>query len=458
MFYLGDTMIRKKSDPIERSMELALKPGSFIDYGGSWGFVNGLEKVKEEIDSLIKTEPNRAVQLLETFIAGCYEKAEEIDGSDGSFGMFVESLFCTWIKARQGAKSDPHETVKQLLSWMDNDNYGFCYRIERNAVKAFDKAGLRAFAEIARNEFTTELDQEKKRESTEKNALNSPRLRRLSNVLRSIYAEQRDADQYLAIAEEMGLTPHDCEVIAKILQTRRKPQEALAWVERGLVLKEDNRFCGDGSSYSLPELKRHLLKSLGKETDALDSAWNEFKEHSSKDSYKILMKYVPKATRPDWYQKVLEIAKEADLSAAIELYVELKEWDKLAELIGKTKPAALEDLSHYTTEPAAKKLENLHPDAAAKLYQALGLRILNAKKSKYYDAALDNFERGRKCFKKAGLENEWESLVCTIRKDHSRKTGFMSAFEALAIQGTVPRQPSFLDRAKQRRAQYFSKN
>src|SRR5437867_1037379 len=99
-------MPRKKPDPIERFMEAALDPGSFIAYRRSSDFVADLEEVKEQIERLVKTQPRRAVGLCETFIAACYEKANEIDDSGGSFGMFVEDLFCLWIKARQGAKAD----------------------------------------------------------------------------------------------------------------------------------------------------------------------------------------------------------------------------------------------------------------------------------------------------------------------------------------------------------------
>ena len=36
------------------------------------------------------------------------------------------------------------------------------------------------------------------------------------------------------------------------------------------------------------------------------------------------------------------------------------------------------------------------------------MRIVNAKKSKYYDAALSNFEGAERCFERAGLVIEWE--------------------------------------------------
>jgi uncharacterized Zn finger protein len=78
------------------------------------------------------------------------------------------------------------------------------------------------------------------------------------------------------------------------------------------------------------------------------------------------------------------------------------------------------------------------------------MRIINAGKSKYYTAALSNFQRAKRCFERAGLTAEWEATVAQVRTDHRRKSGFMSGFENL-IAGAAPREePSFLQRAKAR--------
>jgi len=53
------------------------------------------------IAALVRSSPSRAVTLYETFLAGCYEKAEELDDSSGSFGSFVGSLFCGWATGDQ---------------------------------------------------------------------------------------------------------------------------------------------------------------------------------------------------------------------------------------------------------------------------------------------------------------------------------------------------------------------
>jgi hypothetical protein len=98
-------------DPIERQMELAFRPGAFISDGASHSFVSGLEEVVAGIRKLAGAEPARAAALYETFLAGCHEKADEVDDSSGSFGEFAGSLMCAWAEARQASGANPEDTV-----------------------------------------------------------------------------------------------------------------------------------------------------------------------------------------------------------------------------------------------------------------------------------------------------------------------------------------------------------
>lgn len=78
------------------------------------------------------------------------------------------------------------------------------------------------------------------------------------------------------------------------------------------------------------------------------------------------------------------------------------------------------------------------------------MRIVNAKKSKYYGAALSNFERARCCFEKAGLTAEWQRVVEKVRCEHHRKTRFMAGFEEIVAGSGPSKKPSFLERARER--------
>lgn len=435
---------RRNIDSMERAIEAALCPGSFISWNAAGSFVDDVQDVADNIGEIIEREPKRAVRLFETFIAACHEKADEIDDSSGDFGMLVKDLFRCWIKARQAAKDDPDRTANFLLSWMENDTYGFCYNLDHEAVKVLDKKGLDAFVHQVRSKFElTPIENNKEKRFPGYSH------RRWGDVLKTLLAAQRNVDAYIELCEQTELEIKDCIAVAKIYKGRRRNKDALSWVERGLeIARSGSRKSYE--EYELRELKRALLSKLGRPEDALQSAWSEFEAHPNIFTYKELVRYVPTKEKAAWRQKAMAASEKGDLSSQIELWLKEKENDRLISRLRRATDKELEDLSHYRTEPLACKLERSHPDISARLYRALSIRIVNAGKSKYYDAALGNIEHAKKCYVKAGLEADWQVVVADIRNRHFRKMGFMPGFEDI-VAGT-PRhvEVPFLVRAKAR--------
>lgn len=222
----------------------------------------------------------QAVASYETFLAGCYEKAEEIDDSSGCFGDFVGKLHCAWIKAGQAAGADPNDIATQLVAWMEADPYGFCHDLERDAAKVLNTVGLAALIKHVRERFDVA--------GTTKGAPDgsSPRdaayaRRRWGEALRTLYLAQKHVEAYLALAKETGLTPADCHALATMLVPRRKTEDALAWVERGIKLAKQVPNSST-AGYELSKLKRVLLAKQGRSGEALDAAWGEYREHPDK--------------------------------------------------------------------------------------------------------------------------------------------------------------------------------
>lgn len=435
---------QKQIDPLEQAIEAALSPGSFIPYKAAWSFVDDVQDVANDIEKIIKKEPERAAHLFETFIAACHEKAEEIDDSSGNFGMLVDDLFRGWIKARQAGSADPDETANSLVAWMEDDPYGFCHDLDREAVNVLNKKGLDAFVRQIRSKFQTALTQEDKKKHFPGYAR-----RRWGGALKTLLAGQRNVDAYIALCEQTELGAKDCKAIAEMYRGRRRPEDALSWVERGLEIAQSDSRRSYGE-HDLQEMKRALLAKLDRPGDALQSAWSEFEAHPSTFTYKELIRYVPAKEKNAWHQKAMETSEKADLSSQIELWLEKKESDRLVSRLRSATNEELENLSHYRTEPLARKLERSHPDIAARVYRALCFRIVNAGKSKYYDAALDNIEHAKKCYAKAGLDTDWQAVVAEVRKRHFRKKGFMSGFEDIVSDAPKTIEPPFLERAKQR--------
>ena len=435
---------RKQIDPLEQAIEAALSPGSFIAYNAAWSFVDDVQKVANDIEKIVKKEPERAAHLFETFIAACHEKADEIDDSSGSFGMLVDNLFRGWIKARQAAKADWEETAKSLVAWMEDDPYGFCHNLDREAVKVLDKKGLEAFAGQIRAKFESALT-----EGDEEKRFPEYARRRWGGALKTLLAAQRNVDAYVALCEQTELEAEDCKAIAAMYRSRRRPADALSWVERGLdIAKSDTR--RSHGAHELREMKRALLAKLGRLGEALRSAWSEFEKHPSTFKYKELMRYVPAKEEKAWHQKAMETSEKGDLSSQTELWLEKKESDRLVSRLRRATDEELEELSHYRTEPLARKLGRSQPDIAARVYRALCMRIVNAGKSKYYDAALENIEHAKKCYTKAGLDADWEAVVANVRERHFRKKGFMAGFEEIVSGAPKRVEPPFLERAKAR--------
>jgi uncharacterized Zn finger protein len=426
----------KRRDPIELQIELALGPGVFIRDRACYSFVSSLEGVVAEINALLASDAARAAVLYETFLAGCREKAEELDDSSGSFNMFAKGMICRWVKARQQSGSDADETAATLLAWMDDDPYAFCYEVEGQLSEALDGRGQEAFDRVIRARY----------EATP--ATEGYDRRRWSGVLRAIYLARRDATAYHNLAEQSGLTPKDCFALATMVRSR-KPALALDWVERGIQLDGTAPF-GYRAGYELGQLRLELLAKLGRQDEAIEIAWAEFREHPSNCGFDDLMKMVPKAQRAAWREKALDAAQGADLHSVMDLLTETKESERLAELVRGVTDVDLENISHYATEAAGVMLDKSHPELAARLWCAQAFRIVDAGKSKYYDIALRNLDRARRCWLRAGGEREWAATVRQIRAEHFRKRGFMSAFERMAGGEKAESPPSFLERAKDR--------
>ncbi|HRY52173.1 MAG TPA: hypothetical protein P5186_29445 [Candidatus Paceibacterota bacterium] len=440
-------MNNDREDPLVGEIRYELMPGRFVKWDEVSRIVLNLDRVCEKVEALVRAgEAERAVTLYEVFLAGVYDKIEEAD-DECDLAMLFHRLVCGWIQARQAAGNSAEETVRQLLNWMKNDNYGFCNDIEKDVVKALDARGRRLFI----GHFHSRVERAMAAQATgPAKAIfeydNSLRLPAMS--LKDIFESLGDVSAYSSLCERLGLSPRDCEHLAQMEMSRKHWAKALEWVEKGQTLKPARNWHNE-DSHSLEQLKPEILRHLGRKEDALAMVWGGFEKNPNAFAYEQLMHYAPKAQKTVWRQRAMAVAEKADLGNFIPLCVKAKEWDRLAQRIHSAKPAELEALSHYSTEPAAKGLAKKDALAAAKLYRALGLRIVNAGKSKYYGEALAHLAKARDLYNGSGQTSEWSAVVEFVRTAHSRKTGFLTSF-ATIISGKPVRSPSYAEEAQVR--------
>jgi hypothetical protein len=440
-------MNKDREDPLVGEIRYELMPGRFVKWDEVSRLVLNLDRVCEKVEALVRAgEAERAVTLYEVFLAGVYDKIEEAD-DECDLAKLFHRLVCGWIQARQAAGNSAEETVRQLLNWMKNDNYGFCNDIEKDVVKALDARGRRLFI----GHFQSRVERVMAALATgPAKAIfeydNSLRLPAMS--LKDIFESLGDVSAYSSLCERLGLSPRDCEHLAQMEVSRKHWARALEWVEKGLALKAMRNWHNEDSS-SLEHLKPEILRKLGRKDDALALAWGDFQENPTEFAYEQLMRYVPKVKKDEWRERAMAVANKADLDNFISLCVKAKEWNRLVQRIQEAESAELEALSHYCTEPAAQGLAKKDPLAAAKLYRALGMRVVNAGKSKYYREALEHLAKARDLYCSAGQTAEWSAVVESVRTVHSRKSGFISSFEKV-VSGNSKRSPSYAEEAQSR--------
>jgi hypothetical protein len=73
------------------------------------------------------------------------------------------------------------------------------------------------------------------------------------------------------------------------------------------------------------------------------------------------------------------------------------------------------------TEPAAACLAKTHPEVATRAFQALGTRILKAKKSKYYAAALSHLKMPDTATGGPAWITSGDAEVAEVRQAHHRR-------------------------------------
>ena len=436
-------------DPrLERRIEAAFCPGEFVSAQDSFDLVEALESVRKSIAALLPREAKRAAALCETFLAGCAAKADEVDDLHGNFGTSPRASFATGCEPG-GRMADAAQTVQTLLRWKAKDEHSFFCGIERQLAETFNRVERAAFTGAIRVKFDEEL---KKAGGT-----GGPRphydapypLREATDMLKTIYEAAKDAAAYVDLCHVMGVSPKDCERIAKILQSRGKLGQALEWVEKGLHLESQQKWPNQDAS-GLGGVKRELLKGLGRHQEALQQTWEEFRSHPGEYSYVDLMGCVPAADRTTWHEKAMEAAETAALGSCVELYTKARELNRLAARVSRSKDEELRGIYYSRAIDAAKKLAKEHPAEAAALYRGQAIHILDSKKSELYRSAVKYFSEARRCYEAAGQGEKWRGLVKSVLQEHSRKQSFLAKFQPLASGEKPVREPSFLTRAKRR--------
>lgn len=324
-----------------------------------------------------------------------------------------------WLRCLNGlgeSRFDPGRIARHLVRWLEY--------FELFLRKDLVVSGL---PEVVKTPFIEELetfidcdDGDYRRASTERGSLRLlTELRRERGELELLWKrfslEALDGDTVDALAEWWG--------------------EKGDWNQAIEVVEVWLRWAESSSSYvntrRVHKRRRQLLAQSGRSGEVLDELWKSFEDHPTTDKLEEILELTPEARHDELRQRAVAAVSD-DARMLINIAAKWEPFDSLARCIEETDIDRLTDVSSWKLQDAAPNLESEWPEAAVKVYTALGWRHVDRGKSKYYHLSLEAFEEARDLYRELDREDDWRQVVEDVTAEHGRKYSFMPGFREIS--------------------------
>ena len=159
------------------------------------------------------------------------------------------------------------------------------------------------------------------------------------------------------------------------------------------------------------------------------------------------MRYVPRGEKTAWQDRAMAAAENADLGEFISLCVKAKEWERLARRVHSAKAEELESSAIIAPNRRPRVWQKRIP-RRRQAVSGDGTAHRECREKQVLPGGLTPFRERARPLLRSGHSAEWQSLVGTVRVAHSRKSGFLSAFERI-VSGK-PHSSSYAEEAQAR--------
>lgn len=403
---------KKLATSLKKQIISLAKSKRFYDYYQSDEYAKKLKAIRTSIVlDLLPFDPYLSAEVIEEFLKNSKNIIEKADDSSGICQMVLHSLAEDLALSYQKmTKINLNEIAKMIFDLSINDPYGFT----NNMVKYFDSTlginGLNKLEELVKNELKNEPE-------TKPFELRLKKLRLIS-LLEDIADGLCDADKYIEACKLNDRFLHFGCKIAKRLLDANRPEEALEWLE-----KDDSH-----NAMERANLKIIALVKLGRTKEAQDLRWQEFSNSLYEIYYVDFLDNEKAENREKYKKKAIEIAlNHSNIYAGLNFLMWLNEEKLLRELISNRISEI--DGSHYNNlrKIAQFLLTAAEPEAAALLYRAMVISVLEKAVSKYYPYAIADYIKAKNCsdnFKgKLDIPNH-EEFNRKLLEKHGKKTSF----------------------------------
>ena len=264
----------------KKSITDATRTHGYVEYREVFGWVEGIERVLDRIESLV--DHGRAalvLQLLDHFFARMDDALENIDDSDGGGSAVYAQAFEIHRAACRQAKPDPVALARVLFAREVDSEWEFFHGASEAYDDILESAGLFEYRRLA-----SEAWQKMKPLRTGRRVEDDQFGERhaLAAILERFAKREGDIDGVIAIRAGDLSTAYDYLGIAQLCLDHGREPEALKWAEDGLWQFEDT------PDERLIFFACDLYRRIGRKEDADKLLWRMFERRPSIDLYQRL--------------------------------------------------------------------------------------------------------------------------------------------------------------------------
>lgn len=232
----------------------------------------------------------QVVELAELAIAGAESSLEQIDDSGGGVMPGIMELAYVHLDACLQTRPDPEILAERLFHMQVEGKWDTFHDVLPAYTEPLGKSGLSRYRELVSEawEALAPLPPGK-----ENNQSYEPRRLRLEHAMQTLAERDGDIDALIRILSKDLSIPYRFLQIAEICVNHGRPDEGLAWAERGL---------GESGRHVDLRLLDFCVDAYLRRGDfdrAATLAWRRFEMHPTADTFPALMKVAKAISRHD---------------------------------------------------------------------------------------------------------------------------------------------------------------
>ncbi len=374
-----------------------------------------LEPVLTALEQLVeRRQAVAAEKVLRRFVEAADKGFDCVDDSYGCLGPLCQEAVTLWGKAWAKIElRDPAALAKLVYDGVRDNGYAIRDHMIRDFAEALGREGLLALKDLLIAEHQTNLT----RKGMDEWERRKP-LRYLADVADAL----RDVDMYIDAQRQCGVEDIYALPIARRCLDAGRAAEALEYLDRA----DPNRSHFQGEKDDYTTLRVKILQAMGRDGDARDTLWREFRRGLSASSLERLLAMTAKSKQQALIDEAIAVAEEhTDKLTAAAFLLGRGHVDRAAAMVD-AQPERFEGRFYGSLLPLAEALQKDFPASAWVLYRSLVLGILEEKRSKAYHHAADYLAIAGTLAERVGLHEKHRALLAQLQSQHGRKYRFWS--------------------------------